>query len=319
MERKPFFEYLDNHQSIDNLALDELNNIVEKYPYFYTARVIRLIGMNILDHPSLSDEIKIVSAIASNRHTLFLNLYPVSSPREEEHNLSKIVDSSSQSGSTASTETTFLFDDSKEVSTIEDDMPVPSSPSSDLGDDSLLELTNSSESQRHKSDDEVFMDPQLYTLEIPEEGLKEGGYESLAIDINKSKKEESAKIEEKKANEKSLSVLDLINKGDSSLMDIKRSTDPDDPFALIDAFIDTNPRIVPRQAPNDPVVEQEDISLGSLKEPEDTASESLAKIYLSQGLNEKAIKIYEKLSLKYPEKRAYFAGQIEKIKNQPDK
>lgn len=43
-------------------------------------------------------------------------------------------------------------------------------------------------------------------------------------------------------------------------------------------------------------------------------TETLAKIYWQQKHYKKAIQAYEKLSLKYPEKNTYFAGQIEKLK-----
>ncbi len=43
-------------------------------------------------------------------------------------------------------------------------------------------------------------------------------------------------------------------------------------------------------------------------------SESLARILYSQGHNNQAIDMYQKLMLKYPEKSTYFAAQIEKIK-----
>jgi hypothetical protein len=82
------------------------------------------------------------------------------------------------------------------------------------------------------------------------------------------------------------------------------------PAHLIDRFIETNPRITPRKEP----VPHVDISEDSVKEHDGIFTDTLARIYIKQGLYTKAIFAYEKLILKYPEKSGYFAGQIEEIK-----
>ncbi len=84
------------------------------------------------------------------------------------------------------------------------------------------------------------------------------------------------------------------------------------PVNLIERFLESEPGAI--KADKQTSLEG-DVSKGSVQEDDSFITDTLAKIYVKQGLHAKAIYAYERLSLKYPEKSAYFAAQIEKIKN----
>jgi hypothetical protein len=79
---------------------------------------------------------------------------------------------------------------------------------------------------------------------------------------------------------------------------------------LIDKFIDEEPSISrPKPEFFDPVK----VAKSSQEEQPDLVTETLARIHVQQGNIDKAIEIYRRLSLNFPEKSSYFAAQIEKL------
>jgi tetratricopeptide (TPR) repeat protein len=79
---------------------------------------------------------------------------------------------------------------------------------------------------------------------------------------------------------------------------------------LIEKFIQENPTISKAKADT---YTAPNIAKMSVVDNDDLVTETLARVYMKQGHYDKAITTYEKLSLKIPEKKAFFASQIEVI------
>jgi len=62
------------------------------------------------------------------------------------------------------------------------------------------------------------------------------------------------------------------------------------------------------------IQQTENLAASSTRLNDQTISETFAKLLLKQGKKDMAIEIYTKLALKFPQKRAYFADLIQKIK-----
>ncbi len=81
---------------------------------------------------------------------------------------------------------------------------------------------------------------------------------------------------------------------------------------LIDRFIEQDPSI---SKPKQEFFQTDKQSERSGQFADEVISETLANILAKQGHLEKAVEMYQKLILKFPEKSSYFAALIKKIKN----
>lgn len=91
----------------------------------------------------------------------------------------------------------------------------------------------------------------------------------------------------------------------------KQISNPKSPQnSLIESFLSINPKIDPHKK-----ISNTDLSDGFTVSKKEYMTETLAKIYFDQNKFEEAIKAYEILCLKYPEKISLFADQIKTIKS----
>jgi tetratricopeptide (TPR) repeat protein len=100
-------------------------------------------------------------------------------------------------------------------------------------------------------------------------------------------------------------------------MSVKKEkvNEPEQKDDLIDRFIKENPPFMVRQQMDSERTKVVDKQVDSPEEGEEFITETLARIYMKQGLYQKSIIAFQRLSLKYPEKSVYFARQIEEVTN----
>ncbi len=124
-------------------------------------------------------------------------------------------------------------------------------------------------------------------------------------------KKETAIWLDKKTELKAVKNKPISKKSTPKLKTKKKVSKPKSQTKIIEKFIKDEPRITKNSAP---VNDKQDMSKKSTEMREDVISESLAKIFVKQGKNAKAIDIYKKLIWKFPQKKALFAAKIEKLK-----
>jgi len=300
MNRNDFLTMIENTGPADRHMIGEVSELIHIFPYFQSAYMLLLKGLQNTADVKFENQLRISAMHIADREVLYYLL------KKE-----PVVETKS--------EPPVKLPDIKEVSSTTDteQTVIESGKSSE----DLINKIEKSYGDGRK--DETDEDNSFLITEETDD--KDSDATILVID------EESGTVEEKitymdpgfsVAEQTDLLELDIESgkKGNSSepvvIADQQTYKEPQSARQLqsdlIDKFIFANPKIEPRKEKSD--APNEDISKPFAEERGAFVTETLARIYIKQGYYSRAIDIYEKLSLKFPEKSSYFASQIEKVK-----
>jgi len=286
MDNDTFIGYMDRPETLKGDAVAAMERLVDAHPYFNIAQTLLSVAYRNVGDDRYESQLKVAASMAPNRGRL--RLYSLMAYRR--------------------------FVSQPMTSDLPDEFAQEETPSADVNNDTIPEV--SSEIQQ-----EVVNEIQQETTNETTNGsiIREKMFIIPEIDLSGTQEELTAEIALLEEKRKTLDELKAIIANRLKEIELeKQKGDAAEPHKslskkeLIDKFIAENPSISkPKVEFFNPIT----VAQNSVMDQENIVSETLAKIYENQGYKDKAISIYQKLSLKYPEKSAYFAAQIERIKN----
>jgi tetratricopeptide (TPR) repeat protein len=271
-----YLTLINNPNAINDKQTSSLEKIVMEFPYFQSARALRLKGLYNEESFRYNYELKNTAAHTTDRTVLFDFIISDTFTRIDknlyEQKLAEIND---------------IDVDATELLFIEE---------------KIGSRENSLEQSILTSIKEAAPEESLNSNSSIQEKLKIG--KPLVFSPN-----EKYSFEEWLQLSK---IHPIVRKNIVPKEEITTSIDPEKQkkLALIDKFIEANPKIPPIKKEAESIFKFEPSSENSPY----LMTETLARVYLEQHKYDKAIQAYEILILKYPEKSSFFANRISDIK-----
>jgi hypothetical protein len=304
---KERFNHLLGHlNDVTNEDIKSLNELRKKYPFFQTPYVIVAKALKDLNHPKTDAFVKKAAVYSPDRAHL---KKIITGELVFEHEEEKVIEVS-----TVEIQEALVTEEAPVVA--QKEAPKIESPKVETlaePKDQVEAVVEEKETQApptvtfqptavpNASEEQI---PQKPTAPAPAKLAKSAQINELERDLIeiRERKQRLAKLlnqQEEKVEEKK----NIGKKSSKSQVE------------LIEKFIQNEPQFGKQKDQGlDSEYLQEDLATKKLKYQDEFATETLAALLFKQKKYERALDIYEKLSLKFPEKRTYFALQIQKIK-----
>lgn len=293
MNTEKYTYLLSKSQPLPEEDLQSLSKIVEKYPYFQSARALQLKALKKQESFLYNDALKVTAAHTTDRNILFEY---ITSENFAQHQISQAI--------------------------LQHDVSVNELAvvAENISEQVSLEVDNQIKAELKKA--ESILNPKLFERKL--ESVQE-----MATPSETSPEETLAlnkPLEFKKTDTHSfsewlqLSKATPIERAEKSETLSEEENTPsarEEKFNLIEKFIESGSKITP---PRDSFqktsseTKKVDLSEPYTQTSDSLMTETLAKVYVQQKKFDKAITAYKILILKNPEKSGFFADQIRAIK-----
>lgn len=325
MQATELVKYIHNPALLDKQSVDQLQKLVKDFPYFQSAHMLLSIASKKWDASVYQQSLKKTAIIATNRAHLFQLIH-----QSEETSLVEekpivvekvVVEEKIRADASVKKEDTYQEDTHQELDILKAaeiasepvNEPVTEKEKPVLSAEQILEKEIESQVVASFVEKEIIKTPELHrpkaTTEEPENFTdwlsflkKNNGqsYTEIEVQVNKGKHKTELPVSEPEKATESLKDPLLARKQKNK--------------AIIDKIIESSPGLI-RQKEDQKFYTPDIKAKESLLENEHLVTETLARIYALQGSVNKAVRAYEILSLKFPQKSAYFATLIQKLKN----
>jgi len=348
MNRQQFTELVKDPQTLGEGTIADLRDLLREYPYCQTAQILLTYNLFRQNNPAYQAQLKKAVAYAGDRKKL-KELLEVKKeqPRAVANDVSTEAGAEPDQHVTGNIPTPFVSNFEQVVPALPEPShaipasvsePSPAIPAS-VSDPVVLPATNipllqaATEETRQENyiEDSVISSEEL-ALASPQAPSPEAEAKGPVLPLSPVGKPFHTSLEKMTQDEllaivrKRLAEINDENKGTELKQEkfIQPSEDGNgapvlrkvaesgrSKDELIEKFIREEPQISrPKREFFNPTASSQKSNL----DEEDIVSETLALLYAKQGNLQKAIHIYEKLSLRFSEKSRYFAARIENLK-----
>lgn len=310
MQASELIKYIGNPQLMDEKSLAHLQRMTADFPYFQPAHILLSLAAKKWDASVYQQSLRKTAIVVSNRSHLFRLIHQFENATVEETKTrpAETPAAKADPGSAVQTkeETRHELDILKAAELAVEQQPEEKQPEP-------MEIASPEDRM------EIEIGKQLVQSFVEKEVLKTHEAHEITkkteppVSFNdwltyvKNQATESAPVKQAEPIEKA-KEKPVEKKPDAS--EIRKQKNK----AIIDRIIESSPGLI-KAKEEQKFYTPDNKAKESLQDNEHLVTETLAKIYALQGNVNKAVRAYEILSLKFPQKSAYFASLIQKLKN----